>query len=169
MKMNKTQKSWIVIGLCLIVLFMAIGYASFTTSLNITGTSIITSTWDIKITDIQEKEVNGSATKAEDPYITDNTTATFKTNLISPGDSMTYEVTIANEGSISAKLDQITIADENNPAILFQITGINEDDVLGSHSNTTFDVKVTYNPDITSQPNQLTSSLTVKLNFVQNK
>lgn len=169
MKMNKTQKSWMIIGLCLIVLFMAIGYASFATNLNITGSSVITSTWDIKITDIQEKEIIGSATKAEEPQIVNNTTATFKTNLVKPEDSMTYEVEITNNGNISAKLDKITITDENNPAILFQVIDISENDVIGEHSTTTFDVKVTYNPETTTQPAELTNSLTVKLDFVQNK
>ena len=169
MKMNKTQKSWMIIGLCLIVLFMAIGYASFATNLNITGSSVITSTWDIKITDIQEKEIIGSATKAEEPQIVNNTTATFKTNLVKPEDSMTYEVEITNNGNISAKLDNITITDENNPAILFQVIDISENDVIGEHSTTTFDVKVTYNPETTTQPAELTNSLTVKLDFVQNK
>lgn len=169
MKMNKTQKSWMIIGLCLIVLFMAIGYASFATNLNITGSSVITSTWDIKITDIQEKEIIGSATKAEEPQIVNNTTATFKTNLVKPEDSMTYEVEITNNGNISAKLDNITITDENNPAILFQVIDISENDVIGEHSTTTFDVKVTYNPETTTQPSELTNSLTVKLDFVQNK
>lgn len=169
MKMNKTQKSWMIIGLCLIVLFMAIGYASFATNLNITGSSVITSTWDIKITDIQEKEIIGSATKAEEPQIVNNTTATFKTNLVKPEDSMTYEVEITNNGNISAKLDKITITDENNPAILFQVIDISENDVIGEHSTTTFDVKVTYNPETTTQPAELTNSLTVKLDFIQNK
>lgn len=169
MKMNKTQKSWMIIGLCLIVLFMAIGYASFATNLNITGSSVITSTWDIKITDIQEKEIIGSATKAEEPQIVNNTTATFKTNLVKPEDSMTYEVEITNNGNISAKLDNITITDENNPAILFQVIDISENDVIGEHSTTTFDVKVTYNPETTTQPAELTNSLTVKLDFIQNK
>ena len=108
-KMNRTQKSWMIIGLCLIVLFMAIGYASFATDLTITGTSKITSTWDVRITDIKVKSFTGSATKAEEPAVTSNTTATFKTNLVSPGDSMTYTVTVANEGNISARLDDMTI------------------------------------------------------------
>lgn len=167
-KMTGKQKGWMIAGLCLIVIFMIVGYAAFATDLTITGTSTITSTWDIRITDIKVTDVNGSATKAEEPAVTDNTTATFKTNLVSPGDSMTYEVTVANEGNISARLDKMTISDENNPAILFQIDGISENDVLGEHSTTTFDVVVTYNPDITSQPANTTSALKIVLDYVQN-
>ena len=167
-KVTRTQKSWLIIGLCLIVLFMAIGYAAFATNLTITGTSTITSTWDIRITDIQVTDIKNGATQAEEPAVTSNTTATFKTNLTSPGDSMTYEVIVANEGNIAAKLDKITISDENNPAILFQVDGINENDVLGEHSTTTFNVIVTYNPSITTQPEKTTSTLKVSLDYIQN-
>ena len=168
-KMNRNQKSWMIIGLCLIVLFMAIGYASFSTNLNITGSSTVTSSWDVKITDIQVKSVTGGATKAEEPAVIDNTKATFKTNLISPSDSMTYEVTVTNGGTLPARLDKLTVTDANNPAILFQINGISEDDVLGENSNTTFTVTVTYNPAVTSQPEKTTSTLELVLDYVQNK
>lgn len=167
-KMNHNQKSWIVIGLCLIVLFMAIGYASFSTSLVINGTSTVTSNWDVQITNIEVKTLNGSATKAEDPSY-DGTSATFKTNLVSPGDSMTYEVTISNNGDIPAKLEKMTVTDEKNPAILFQTTGLNENDVLGQHSTATLDVTVQYNPEVQSQPENLNSTLKVVLDYVQNK
>ena len=167
-KMNQTQKNWMIVGLCLIVLFMAVGYASFSQSLTINGTAVVESTWDIKITDITVVGFTGSATNAEGPQVTNNTTAIFKTNLVSPSDSMTYEVTVANDGSIPARLNKLTVTDENNPAILFEITGISENDVLGEHSNTTFTVKVSYNKDVTSQPADIDSTLNVTLDYVQN-
>lgn len=166
-KMNRTQKNWMIVGLCLIVLFMAVGYASFSQDLTINGTSIIESTWDIKITDITVNSFTGSAS-SEEAQVINNTTATFKTNLVSPSDSITYEVTVANDGSIPARLNKLTITDENNPAILFEITGISENDVLGEHSTTSFTVKVSYNPDITTQPADIDSTLNVTLDYVQN-
>ena len=93
----------------------------------------------------------------------------FKTNLVSPGDSMTYTITVANEGDLDAILDSIETTDTNNPAILFSVNGINQNDVLLDGENVTFTVTVTYNPDTESQPTNLVSSLTVKLNYVQNK
>ena len=167
-KMNQTQKKWMIVGLCLIVLFMAVGYASFSQSLTINGTAIVESTWDIKITDITVVGFTGSATNAQEPQVTNNTTAVFKTNLVSPSDSMTYEVTVANDGSIPARLNKLTVTDENNPAILFEITGISENDVLGEHSTTKFTVKVSYNKDVTSQPADIDSTLNVTLDYVQN-
>ena len=168
MKTNHNPKKLMILGLCLIVLFMAIGYASFSQNLIINGTSTITSDWNIKITDITVKGFNGSATNAEEPQVVNDTTAIFKTNLISPGDSMTYEVTVANDGSIPAKLNELKVEDANNPAILFQVNGISESDILGEHSTTTFEVQVSYNSSITTQPENPKSTLTVTLDYVQN-
>ena len=167
-KMNRTQKSWMIIGLCLIVLFMAIGYASFATDLTITGSSNITSTWDIRITDIKVKSFTGGATKAEEPKVTSNTTATFKTNLVSPGDSMTYTVTVTNNGTVDAKVGSIEMTESQNPAIVFSTSGINENDLLKAGESQKYDVTIAYNSNITSQPSELSGTLTVKLNYVQN-
>lgn len=167
-KMNRNQKSLIVIALCSIVIIMAVGYAAFSTGLNINGTTTVSSNWDIKITDITPTAVTGSATNTVAPSYTD-TTATFSTSLASPGDSITYKVTISNEGSIAAKLNKITLTDPKNSAILFTTTGLSENDVLGASSTATLNVKVEYNPAITGQPESLTSTLKVVLDYVQNQ
>ena len=96
-----------------------------------------------------------------------DTTATFKTNLVSPGDSMKYEVTIENQGSIDAVLKTITKTDTSNSAILFETTGVNEGDELKAGESTTMIVTVTYNPAVTSQPGDLESNLKVELDYEQ--
>ena len=96
-KFNTKQRNYIILGLCSILLVMAAGYAAFRTQLTINGTSNITSDWKVLITDIQSKTLSGAATDAETPSHTE-TTATFKTNLVSPGDSMQYDITVENRG-----------------------------------------------------------------------
>ena len=52
----------------------------------------------------------------------------------------------------------------------FKTTGINENDVLEVNIlQQTFDVIVTYNPEITSQPSNLNSTLKIVLDYVQNE
>ena len=157
----------IVITLIVIICIMAISYAAFSTKLNINGSANITSDWDIKSTGVTTKNILGDATKAFEPVVSE-TSVTFKTNLFSPGDSMTYEVTIANEGTIDAKVDSIEMTESKNPAIIFSTNGINEDDVLEAGAKQTYEVTVAYNSNVTSQPEELSGTLTVKLNYVQN-
>lgn len=161
------KKNIIISFLVAIVCIMAIAYAAFSQTLNINGTATIDSNWDIKITDVTTKNVIGDASKAFEPVVSD-TAVTFKTNLVSPGDSMTYEVTISNEGTVDAKVESIEMTDSKNPAIIFQTSGINENDLLEAGQTQTYNVIVSYSDSVTSQPKELTGTLTVKLNYVQN-
>ena len=113
-RLNSRQRNYIIAGLCMILVIMGVGYAAFQSQLKISGTSNITSNWSVKITDIQSKVVSGNPTNALEPTHGD-TTATFRTTLISPGDTMQYDVTVLNEGDIDAKLDKITIPESTNP------------------------------------------------------
>ena len=55
---NKKRKI-IIFSLIGILLLMAAGYSAFKTDLNITGTSNITSVWDVRITNVKIKETSG--------------------------------------------------------------------------------------------------------------
>ena len=164
-RLNRTQRNYIIVGLCMILVIMGVGYAAFSSQLRISGTSNITSNWSVKITDIQSKVVNGTPANASDPTHTD-TTATFSTTLTSPGDTMQYDVTVLNEGDIDAKLDKITIPESTNPAIGFKITGIEEGSLLEAKQTAILTVTVKYN-DVTEQPSDLTADLKVTLDYSQ--
>ncbi len=164
-KFNSTQRNYIIAGLCMILVIMGVGYAAFSSQLKISGTSNITSNWSVKITDIQSKVVSGTPTNASEPTHTD-TTATFRTTLTSPGDTMQYDVTVSNEGDIDAKLDKITVPESTNPAIGFEVTGIEEGTLLESEQTATLTVTVKYN-DVTEQPSDLTADLKVTLDYSQ--
>lgn len=166
--MKKEHKVLIICGILCLMFIFVIGYAAFQSQLTINGTSNISSNWSIKITDVTSQTVVGGASNESEPIVSD-TAVTFKTNLVSPGDSMTYTITVANEGDLDAVLDSIETTDASNPAITFTVDGISENDVLLKQTETTFTVTVTYNPDVTSQPENTVSSLTVKLNYMQNK
>ena len=164
-KFNSTQRNYIIAGLCMILVIMGVGYAAFSSQLKISGTSNITSNWSVKITDIQSKVVNGTPTNASAPTHTD-TTATFRTTLTSPGDTMQYDVTVSNEGDIDAKLDKITVPESTNPAIGFEVKGIEEGSLLEAKQTAILTVTVKYN-DVTEQPTDLTADLEVTLDYSQ--
>ena len=165
-RFNTRQRNYIILGLCSILLVMAAGYAAFRTQLTINGTSNITSDWKVLITDIQSSVLAGAATDAEIPSHTE-TTATFKTSLVSPGDSMQYDITVENRGDIDAVLESIDVKTSENEAILFETSGIKRGDKLLPEESDVLTVVVTYNPEVTNQPDNLNSEVTVTLNYVQ--
>ena len=166
-RLNSRQRNYIIAGLCMILVIMGVGYAAFQSQLKISGTSNITSDFAVRITSITPNSIVGGA--ADKPEVTTHTdtTATFGTTLQSPGDSITYDVVIENEGNIDATLKTISKTDTSNSAILFETSGVNEGDELGVGETATMKVKVTYNPSVTSQPENLESSLKVTLDYEQ--
>ena len=163
---DRKKRNLIIGSLLAILVVMTVGYAAFSTQLKITGNASITSNWDVQITGISNGTPTGSAENAINPTY-DILTANMKVNLYSPGDSMTYEITIQNKGTIDATLSKITKSDTNNPAILFETSGVNEGDALNAGDKTTMTVKITYNPATTGQPDNLTSELNVTLTYEQ--
>ena len=166
-KFNSTQRNYIIIGLCAILLIMVVGYATFSSQLKISGTSNITSNFLVKITNIEVSNVVGGADDKEDVTTYTDTTATFGTTLQSPGDSITYDITIENQGTIDAVLETISKTDTSNSAIIFETSGVNEGDALNVGETAKMQVTVTYNPSVTSQPSDLSSDLKVELGYEQ--
>ena len=102
------RKNNIIIGvLCAVLLLMAVGYAAFSSLLNITGTSSVSSNWDIEITNIRGGNPGGGdAYDISEPTYTP-TTATFNTGLKTPwnwqthnGSYREYEVEVTNKGTL---------------------------------------------------------------------
>ncbi len=165
--MTQKKKNNIIIGsLCAVVLLMAVGYAAFSSVLNIKGTSSISSNWNVLITNVESKNIVGAATNAEDPSW-EALTATFKTNLVSPGDSIEYDITIENRGNLNATLDKITLSDSNNEAIKFTSSGLEEGSELNAGGVATLTVKVEYDNNVTSQPENTEGTFTVTLDYSQ--
>ncbi len=165
-KVSRTNRNYIIMGLCAILVIMGVGYAAFQSQLKISGASNIASNWNVRITDIQSSVVSGSASDAQKPSYTD-TTATFKTNLVLPGDSMKYDITVANEGTIDAVLESIEVNTGENEAITFETSGIENGDKLEASQTDILTVIVSYNSSVTSQPENTNSTITVTLNYKQ--
>ncbi len=165
--MGKNKKRNIIIGiLCAAVILMAVGYAAFSTVLNIQGTSNITSSWNVKITKVESKNIVGTASNNGDPSF-EELSATFKTSLQTPGDSIEYDITVNNAGSLDAKLDDIALSDTNNPAIKFTSSGMTKGDVITAGNTKVLIVKVEYISSVSEQPTNTASTLIVDLDYSQ--
>ena len=103
---NKKKRNVIIFSLIGVLLCMAVGYAAFNTELKISGTSKVTSNWDIEIINVTNGKPVGSAENTVAPTW-DALTASMEADLYEKGDAMEYDVTIENKGTIDAKLNDV--------------------------------------------------------------
>lgn len=168
--MKGKQKNALIGGLLAIVFVMAVGYAAFSTTLNISNTASISSKWDVHIKSITPGTPVGTAKSTSATVGSDGLTATFGTELTSPGDSITYTVVVENSGNLAAQLSNLTFSDTSTTdPILYSYSGIAKNDKINAGSTATFTVTAKYNPAVTSQPTtaQSTKSVTMTLTYVQ--
>jgi len=177
--MGEKKKRNIIIGtLAIVLLLMAVGYAAFSTVLNINGTANISSKWDIHFDSTKTADVTGvvvatpGATGGEMPngtveYADANLTANLTANLKQPGDKVVYTLTVLNEGTLNAKLDQLNLTPSNNPAIKFTTSGLKVGDKLTAGGSAIITVTIEFDSDVKNQPESTTGSTQITLNFVQ--
>lgn len=100
------------IALCTFILCGTIVYAGFTKQLDIQGKATVKkSSWAIKFTNLQSAVKTGTATEVTAPTINTNDTkiSEYDVTLTTPGDSITYNFDVKNEGTFDAKISSITI------------------------------------------------------------
>lgn len=168
---KKREKKNVLIGVLLAaVVLMSVGYAALASQLQINGTSSISSNWDVKFTSMTDGTAVGNATNKVPATFT-STTATFDVELVSPGDSMTYELVVTNAGSLDATLDSIVglPTSQDGDAIKYTVSGVSVGDALNAGDTATVTIKVEYDSSVETQPTaeQLSKTLSVTLNYVQ--
>ena len=162
---NKRRRKIILGGLLCLLLIMTIGYSAFSSKLEIKGSSMVTSKWDIEITDLQVKNTLGEAEDVSHSF--DTLTANMEADFYSPGDEITYEVTVSNLGTLDAVLDNIKINMDSQDIIQFKVDGITSGEELKQGTSTKFDLIMKYNENITSQPGETSISFSMDLNYLQ--
>ena len=169
MSTRKSNKNIVLLILLLVVVGMAVGYAALSQAIVINGTANITAEWKILFTDIKEGQMNGAESKRSPSYT--STTATFDVNLLYPGASAQYIVTVTNQGSINAELSSVDGIDSANMAEPKDITytvNAKKGDKLSSGDTKDYIVTVTWNADATTTPKETESkTATITLNYEQ--
>jgi len=165
----KKKKNMIIGGLLALIFVMSVGYAAFATNLNISGTAN-TSSWIIKITNIREKTHTWGADTVSTSYT--DLAASFSSTLTQPGDSITYEVTVENQGNIDASLKKVTKTFTQNKYIDVTYSGLLEGQMLYKQGQTgstaVMEVTVTFKDiEIEKLSSGITSNITISLDFEQ--
>ena len=161
----RRKKNLLIISLCVMLFVMGIGYSAFSSKLDINSSSSVTSNWDIEITNVAFKSKVGYAEEVASSF--DKTSANVSASFTSPGDTIVYDVTVSNKGNINAVLDYIKIKMSEQDIIHFKIDGINSNEVIKKGDEKTFTLTMTYNENITSQPNITSTDFNMDLSFLQ--
>ena len=125
--MNKrNQRTYVIIGLCAILVIMGIGYAAFSTLLTINGTANITNSWCVGFdnTKTNTKVITKGISTGTEPTgtMTYSGTACSSTlqpvsNLASvfyqPGDQIEYTLTIQNASTVPVAIKSILIDEQS--------------------------------------------------------
>ena len=166
--MRDRKKRNIIIGaLCSLLVFMGIGYAILSQTLNISGIANMRGNWNVKITNMELLSENKTGRAEEVSHSFTDTTATFTADLYMPGDSIEYRVTVENQGNIDALLKSITPTTTNrSEGIKFSHSEI-DNTVLTAGKKITFTMKVEFLESATSIPNVENVSYNLELVYVQ--
>ena len=188
-RFNRTQRNYIIAGLCMILVIMGVGYAAFQSQLKISGTSSISSSWNIQITNIETMLPSDYGSEYPDGYNISEptytpTSATFNAGFELPGSEIDYVVEVSNLGSIDG---QVTIGNLNcgdNSAIMCQAMATDEEGTNSfnfdygnqDYSDISFPLKVgekhyivigVYYDDVTEQPTDLDANIKLDLTYEQ--
>ena len=166
--MKDRKKRNIIIGaLCSLLVFMGIGYAILSQTLNISGIANMKGNWSVKITNMKLLEANktGRATEVSSSYT--NTTASFEADLYMPGDSIEYEVTVTNNGNIDAVLNDIKQTKTNQHKDIKFSNSLIGTEVLTAGSTMTFTMKVEFLESAEAIPDIEKTEYKIELVYIQ--
>jgi len=168
MKSFFKNKNNVIIGLCAILILMGVGFSVFSQRLQIGDSTVTNSDWNVYIKSAVAGNPVGDATGSA--QVVDRQTAKLTANLTSPGDSVTYTITVANDGNIDAVLDLITLSASNSDSVIkYSYSGITEDEELSADSEKSFTVTIEYDSAKTGTVTdaQKQNTLTLNLDYVQ--
>jgi len=156
-----------IVALILCISIMSIAYANLFQQLKIHGNASVVAAWKVEIVGIEEGEVIGNASSVTTPSYT-MSTASFDVNLTSEDDSIEYLIKIKNSGDIDARLDSIVTNKVGSDAIVYDIVGVSENDILKKGETTTVTIKVSIDPNVGIQNSNIETDMTIVFNYNQN-
>ena len=189
-RLNSRQRNYVIVGLCMILVIMGVGYAAFQSQLKISGTSSISGSFNIQITNIETilpSESGGSGIpdgyNISEPTYTP-TSATFSAGFELPGSMIGYIVEVSNLGSIDGQVGIGNLSCGDNSAIMCQAMATDENQTNrfefqnGSqdYSSINFPLKVGEKhyimvmvgyDDVTEQPTDLDANIKLDLTYEQ--
>lgn len=148
----KGNKKILLVVILLMLFGFGIGYALLSSKLSITGSSVFKKNkWNVYFDNIvvSDGSVDGNVD------ITSDTAMSFNANFNKPGDYYEFSVDVINDGSLDAKVDNISLGDNKDIENFVDYTvsyvdgmEIAKGDKLSSLKQETIRVKIQYRNDI---------------------
>lgn len=114
MEKERGAKVIAVVALLIAVVGLTIGYAAYASTLTINGSANVDpASWDVhfayKTGDSLTATTSGNAVENTAPTLAATTISGFNVTLKAPGDSVTYDFSVKNGGTLDAKLNTFTL------------------------------------------------------------
>ncbi len=146
-----TKRKIFTVSIVLVIFVMSLGYAALSQYIELDGIASIDRSWIVKVTNITNAPTN-SATSISSNYISN--TVTLNANLPASNSTITYTITLENQGNIPAKLNNIEIIEDENTNITYEIAGVEEGETtLNPGETNTATVTIKYKEGVTNVGN----------------
>lgn len=153
------KKNLVIVCLCAAIAIMAVAYAAFTTTIDVSGTVYEASNFSINFTNVActGTPAASNTTTPTGVATANGTTVTFtELKLYSPSDVVECDVTVVNDGNLAADYASHTatngIKADSSP-VAFEV--VSYPSTLAVGGTGTIKLKFTYDPDITEQPKEV--------------
>ncbi len=160
---SKSKRSKFLVILAAILLFISIGYAILTTTVNINGTSSInTTTWDIHFENLQVTAGSVALSQgdvAANISNTERTSVGYTITLVKPGDFYEFTVDVKNDGTVNGMVSGVT--SKMNGVVITSLPNylnysvtysdgktIANDHLLAAGAKETYKVRLEYKKDV---------------------
>ena len=171
--MNKKSKNVLLLVVLIAIIGIAVGYAALSQNLVLNGTATVKGASDWKVHFKDSAVINPNAQGVTDPTISldaDQLKGTFAATL-EPGASVSYRVTVVNDGSIRAKYNGYEVVETNETDyVSCVVTPVSTTSVLvGGESAPVHEFTVTLTcDDMENLPAaSVTETFTVDFEYVQ--
>ncbi len=169
--MNKKSKNVLLLVVLIAIIGIAVGYAALSQNLVLNGTATVKGASDWNVHFAEGTVVNADAQGVTDPTIslaTDKLSGTFAATL-EPGASVSYRVTVVNDGSIGAQFNECTVTPAvENGYVTCEVTPGDVDSVLVNGEEVhEFTVTLTCKDMENLPADSVTEEFTVNFEYVQ--
>ena len=160
-----TKRRIFTLSIVLVVFVMSLGYAALSQYIELDGIASIDRSWIVKVTNVTNTVTN-SAESISSTYVSN--TVTLNSNLPTSNSTVTYTITLTNQGNIPAKLSTIDAIEDENTNITYEISGVVEGVTqLNPGETNTATVTIKYKSGATNIGNT-EKSIMLTFNYIEN-